>query len=56
LDEAATFVADVDFTGAGFASAAPFELVARFFAGLLFEVKFLRADFAGADLDLVVGI
>jgi hypothetical protein len=54
LDEAANFVAGVDFDDGVFATVAPFELAAlRFFAGLLFEVGVLRADFARADLGLV---
>jgi hypothetical protein len=56
LDEAANFTAGADFSDEGLASAATFELVARFFAGLFFEVKILRADFAGGDLALVVDI
>jgi hypothetical protein len=56
LDEAATFPAGVDFSEVGFATAATFELVVRFFAGLLFKVEALRADFAGTDLGLVEGI
>jgi hypothetical protein len=56
LDEAATFVAGADFSDEGLASAATFELVARFVAGLFFEVAVLRADLAGVDLGLVVGI
>src|ERR1700733_7669348 len=54
LDEAANFVAGVDFSDVGFGSAATFESVARFFAGLFFEVAVLRADLAGVDLGLVV--
>src|SRR6202167_1333004 len=48
LDEAANFVAGVGCGDVVFATATPFELVARFFAGLFFEVEVLRADFAGA--------
>src|SRR5258708_6745066 len=57
LDEAANFLAGVDFSALGFASAATFEPAeARFFAGLFFEVAVLRADLAGVALGLVVGI
>src|ERR1700692_4836439 len=56
LDEALNFLAGVDFSDVGFATAATFELAARFFAGLLFEVEVLRADLAGGDLGLVVDI
>src|SRR6267378_7672141 len=45
LDEAAAFLAGVDFSEVRFATAATFELAAlRFLAGLLFEVEVLRAD------------
>src|ERR1700733_12480707 len=43
LDEPANFLAGVDFSDVGFATAATFELAAaRFFAGLLFEAEVLR--------------
>src|ERR1700674_5535545 len=54
LDEVGAFLAGVVFDEGGLAWATTLELAAsRFFAGLLFEVEVLRADFVRADLGLV---
>src|ERR1700733_10609167 len=53
LDEAANFVADLGCGGAGFATLAMFDLVARFFPRPFFEVEVLGVDFEPADFGLV---